>query len=84
MHLIGPAYDEAMERIVERLQGLQLDVENQELWNFVEQRRTGRQGRHLMIDSRSTRESFHRDIEAKLRAVGALKYEWRPPEVSGP
>lgn len=78
MHLIGPAYDEALDRIIERLRGLELNVENQELWNFVEQRRTGQNGRHLMVDSRSDSPRFHRDIESKLRAAKALKYEWQP------
>lgn len=78
MHLIGPAYDEALDRIIERLRGLELNVENQELWNFVEQRTTGQNGRHLMVDSRSASRRFHRDIEAKLRAAKALKYEWQP------
>lgn len=80
MHVIGPAYDEALDRIVKRLRGLELNVENQELWNFVEERTAGRSVRHLMIDSRSASPRFQRDIEEKLKAVGALKYKWQPPK----
>lgn len=80
MHLIVPAYNEALDRIMARLGGLELNVDNQELWNFVEQRTTGRNGRHFMVDDRSISPKFHHSIEAKLRAAKALKYEWQQQE----
>jgi hypothetical protein len=78
MHMIIPAYEEALDRIVQRLRGIELTVENQEVWNFVEQRTKGHQGRYLMTDSRSSSPNFHRKIEKRLQELSSLKYPWQP------
>jgi hypothetical protein len=37
MKIIGPAYQEALDRIVARVEKVELTVENQALWSFIEQ-----------------------------------------------
>jgi hypothetical protein len=78
MHVIRPAYGEALARITARLRNVELTVENQDLWNFIERQKTGRSVLHTMIDSRSSDPRFHARIEAKLKALKALKYPFGP------
>jgi hypothetical protein len=76
MKIIGPAYQEALNRIVARLEKVELTVENQDLYSFVEQRKKGGGPRYSIADERARDGRFHARLEAKLEAVGALKYRF--------
>ncbi len=76
MKIIGPAYEEALNRIVERLAKAELTVENQILWSFLEQHREGGGPQYGMVDDRARDARFHARLEAKLKAADALKYRF--------
>lgn len=80
MHLIRPAYTEALNLIAKRLAKAELTVENQDLWNFIERRKTGLVCQHVMLDDRSSDPRFHRKIEEKLKEVGGLKFLFTAPK----
>jgi hypothetical protein len=76
MKIIGPAYEEALNRTVARLADAELTVENQILWSFIEQAKQGGGPQYGMSDERARDARFHARIEAKLKAAGALKYQF--------
>jgi hypothetical protein len=81
MKVVGPAYKKALDRIIARVENAQLTVENQDLWNFVDRRKSGRAHvSHTMSDERSDSASFHKRIERKLEAVGGLKFKFKDRE----
>jgi hypothetical protein len=75
MHVVGPAYEEALERVVRRLAEMKLTAANQALFNFLRER-GGRFEHMIVADQRAWSEDFHRDIEAKTAAVGYNRYQW--------
>jgi hypothetical protein len=76
MKIIGPAYQEALNRIVARLDEAELTVENQGLWSFIEQLKQGGGPQFVMSDERAQDARFHARLEAKLKAADALKYRF--------
>jgi DNA polymerase III sliding clamp (beta) subunit (PCNA family) len=76
MKIIGPAYEEALERLTARLSKAELTFENQDIWNFVKRHGEGRYPQYSVVDERSSDRKFHARIEAKLKAAGALKYRF--------
>ena len=80
MHVIRPAYEEALAHITARLANVTITVENQDLWNYIERQKTCRSVLHTIIDGRSSDPRFHAKIEAKLSAVTALKFRFTPEQ----
>jgi hypothetical protein len=83
MKIIGPAYQEALDRIVTRLEKVELTVENQALWSFIEQTKQGGGPQYTMVDERALDGRFHAPLEAKLKAAGALKYRFADRQKRG-
>lgn len=77
MKLIGQAYQEALSKVVERVKSTELTVENQDLWNFAGRITTARHIQQVMVDHRESDPEFHAAIEAKLKAIGALKFSFQ-------
>jgi len=75
MKVVGPVYQEALDRIVARIENAELTVENQDLWNFVN-RLKGSRVRQTFRDARSSDPAFHKRIERRLDEVGGLKYKF--------
>ncbi len=73
MKVIGQAYEKAFEILAGRLSNIELTVENQDVWNFIKQRTSGRHVIHTMQDSRANDPQFHARIEAALKNLGALQ-----------
>lgn len=82
MKIIGPAYEAALEIVSSRLSAAELTVENQDTWNFIKRRTTPRYPYHAITDQRSSDAQFHARLEAKLKAVGGLKYRLKDRETS--
>lgn len=76
MKIVGPAYEEALNRIQARLAHAELSVENQVLWSFLERRKDGGGPQYGMSDERATDPRFHARLEAKLKTADALKYRF--------
>jgi hypothetical protein len=76
MKLIGPAYEEALNKITSRLASAELTPEGQALWNFIGKQQDPHHVPTMIVDDRADDPEFHRALEKKLRAVGALKYEF--------
>lgn len=78
MKVIGPAYEQALATMTARLSKVELTVENQEVWNFIDKRTSARHVPHTMLDTRASDPEFHRRLENMLQQVGALKYRFSP------
>jgi hypothetical protein len=81
MKIIKVAYEERFGQTYRESDGSQAYCrEPQYLWNFVDRLNNKDHVQRTVIDGRASDLRFHNTLEAKLRAAGALKYQFSARE----
>lgn len=77
MLFIGPYYEEALQKLQDRLEFVEECFENQELINFYLQKKGGPDNvTYSFMDERFSDPNFHKEMENKLDRINALRYSY--------
>ncbi len=78
MKLVGPKYEEAINELKTRIERVKENFDNQEIINFFLDLKgeKSRNVTYVFRDQRFENEVFHKNLEEKLRTIGALKFSW--------